>query len=66
MVQDAVRRMQDEEVRLAAWQTAVRKGADQLDRGEGIDYTPQALDDITETAIRGISSGRPVDPDVLP
>lgn len=66
VVKDAVRRMQAEDIRLAAWLAAIRKGADQLDRGEGIDYTPLVLDDITETAIRGISNGRPIDPDVFP
>lgn len=66
VVRDAVRRMQAEEIRLAAWNAAIQKGAGQLDRNQGIDYTPSALSEITEDALRAVSSDWPVDPDVLP
>ena len=66
VIRDAIRRMQAEEIRLAAWHAAIQKGDDQLNRGEGMDYTPEALDNITQSAVNAMHSGRPMDPDVLP
>ena len=66
VIRDAIRRMQAEESRGAAWQAAIKQGADQLDRGEGVVYTPETLNDITKSAIGAMHSGRPMDPDVLP
>lgn len=66
VIRDAIRRMQAEESRLAAWHAAIRKGDDQLNRGEGMDYTPEGLDNITQNAVDAMHSGRPMDPDVLP
>ena len=51
VIGDAIRLMQAEEVRIAAWQAAVRLGSDQLDRGEGLAYSPETLNDITRNAI---------------
>lgn len=66
VIRDAIRRMQAEESRIQAWHAAVKQGADQLDRGEGIAYIPTVLNDITESAISAMNSGQPMDPDVLP
>lgn len=66
VVRDAIRRMQAEESRIAAWQAAIQQGDDQLDRGEGIAYSAETLKDITQSAIAGMHSGKPMDPDVLP
>ncbi len=66
VIRDALRRMEAEEIRIAAWYAAIKKGNDQLDGGEGVDYTPDALTDITENAISSMHSNRPMDPDVLP
>jgi len=66
VIRDAIRRMQAEEDRMQAWRAAIKKGDDELDRGEGIAYTAKALDDITEAAIDGMHSGKPMNPDVLP
>ena len=46
--------MQVEEERMQAWRAAVRVGEEELDRGEGVPYTPAALDEITDRAIRGM------------
>ena len=51
VIGDAIRLMQAEEVRITAWQAAVRLGSDQLDRGEGLAYSPETLNDITRNAI---------------
>lgn len=66
VIRDAIRRMQAEEQRLASWQAAIKVGDDQLDRGEGIAYTPETLNDITQSAIGAMNSGQPMDADVLP
>lgn len=66
VIRDAIRRMQAEESRVAAWQAAIAQGDAQLDRGEGLAYTPQVLTDITDSAIGAMHSGKPMDNDVLP
>ena len=66
VIRDAIRRMQAEESRSAAWQAAIRKGDEQLDRGEGVAYTREALDVMTQSAVDAMQSGQPTDPDVLP
>ncbi len=52
VIRDAIRRMQAEELRVQAWQAAIKAGDDELDRGEGVAYTRAALDEITEAAVR--------------
>lgn len=66
VIRDAIRRMQAEEGRVAAWQAAIRKGDEQLDRGEGVAYSRETLESMTKSAIDAMHSGRPSDPDVLP
>jgi antitoxin ParD1/3/4 len=66
VIRDAIRRMQAEESRVSAWLAAIRLGDEQLDRGEGIAYNAEALQDITQSAQRAMHSGQPMDPDVLP
>ena len=66
VIRDAIRRMQAEENRNSAWQSAIRLGDDQLNRGEGITYTVDTLNDITHSAIGAMHNGQPMDPDVLP
>lgn len=66
VIRDAIRRMQAEEARIAAWQAAIQKGDDQLAKGEGIAYTPDTLHDITQSAIGTLHGSQPMDPDVLP
>ena len=66
VIRDAIRRMQAEESRVAAWRAAIKVGDDQLNRGEGITYTPETLNDITQSAISTLHSGTPIGADVLP
>jgi antitoxin ParD1/3/4 len=66
VIRDAIRRMQAEESRIAAWQAAIKLGDEQLDRGEGVAYTTETLKDITQSAIGAMRSGQPMDPDVIP
>lgn len=66
VIRDAIRRMQADEERAAAFRRAVAEGEAQLDRGQGRDYTPKVLDELADTARRNLRSGKPMDPDVLP
>ena len=66
VIRDAIRRMQAEESRVATWQAAIRKGEEQLDRGECVDYTRETLEAMTKGAIDAMHSGRPTALDVLP
>lgn len=66
VIRDAIRRMQAEESRITAWQTAIKEGDNQLERGEGVTYTQEALNDITQSAISAMHSSQPMNPDVLP
>lgn len=66
VVQDAIRRMQAEDVRLAAWRAAIKVGDDQLDRGEGIDYSPDLLNEMTQRAIDDMNSDHQMGADALP
>ena len=66
VIRDAIRRMQAEESRVAAWHAAIQQGNDQLDRGDRIAYTAETLKEITQSAIGAMHTGKPMDPDVLP
>ncbi|MDX8400319.1 MAG: type II toxin-antitoxin system ParD family antitoxin [Gallionellaceae bacterium] len=66
VIRDAIRRMQAEESRGAAWLAAIKEGDAQLDRGEGITYSAEALDDIAQSAISAMHSGHPIGSDILP
>lgn len=66
VIRDAIRRMQAEENRQAAWLSAIKEGDDQLNRGEGIAYGPEILNNITQSAISAMHGGQPMDSDVLP
>ena len=66
VIRDAIRRMQTEENRTAAWQTAIAKGNAQLDQGKSMPYTPELMEQMTQSAIATMHNGQPIDPDVLP
>ena len=66
VIRDAIRRMQAEDGRVAAWQAAIKLGDDQLDRGEGMAYSADVLKDITQSAMGAMHSDKPMDPDVVP
>jgi len=49
-----------------AFRAVVAKGDAELDRGEGVAYTPELMESITQTALKDMQSDKPVDPDVRP
>lgn len=66
VIRDAIRRMQANERQIAAFQAAVAKGDAQLDRGEGVEYTEESMNQLTQTALQDMHSDKPIDPDVIP
>jgi antitoxin ParD1/3/4 len=66
VIRDAIRRMQAEDDRITIFRAAVAKGDMQIDRGEGVAYTPELMASLTQTAINEMHSGKDIDTDVLP
>lgn len=66
VIRDAIRRMQNEETRIASWENAIKQGDNELNAGKTIEYNAQTLEDITQNALASIHSKKPIDPDVLP
>jgi antitoxin ParD1/3/4 len=66
VVRDAIRRMREEDEKLAALRAAVAVGDEQLERGEGMAYTPELLAKISEKAMVNARKGKKVSPDVTP
>jgi len=66
VVRDAIRRMRDEDDKLAALRAAVRVGDEQLALGQGRDYTLERLEQITEQARANTRQGKKVSRDVTP
>jgi len=66
VIRDAIRRMHEEDEKVAALQRALKVGDDQLDRGEGVPYTADLLNRVTAQAKDKARGGRKVNPDVAP
>ena len=67
VVRDAVRRMREEEERIARFQAAVRIGDEQIERGETVPYSQELMEQISQRAVQRARQGKKVDnPDVLP
>ncbi len=63
VVCDAIRRMREADEKLVTLRAAVQVGDDQLDRGEGLTYTPERLEIITEKAFANARDGKKVNSD---
>ncbi len=66
VVRDAIRRMRDEDEKLAVLRSAVAVGDEQLEHVEGATYTPELLKQITEKAFANGRNGKKVSADVKP
>jgi antitoxin ParD1/3/4 len=67
VVRDAVRRMREEEERIARFQAAVRIGDEQIERGDTVPYSKELMEHISQRAVQRAKQGKPIDnPDVLP
>ncbi len=67
VVRDAVRRMREEEERIARFQASVRIGDEQIERGETVPYSKELMEQIGQRAVQRAKQGKKIDnPDVLP
>jgi antitoxin ParD1/3/4 len=66
VVRDAIRRMWEEDEKLAKLRAAVQLGDEQLDHGEGVAYSSDRLEKITEKALSNARNGKKVSADVKP
>jgi antitoxin ParD1/3/4 len=66
VVRDAIRRMHEEDEKVAALQRALEEGDNQLDKGEGRPYTPDLLTRATAKARDNARRVKKVAPDVKP
>jgi len=67
VVRDAVRRMREEDGRIARFQAAVRLGDEQIERGETVPYSKELMEQIGQRAVQRAKQGHKIDnPDVLP
>jgi antitoxin ParD1/3/4 len=66
VIRDAIRRMREDEDKIAALRKALQVGDDQLDKGEGAQYSPELLTRLTEKAKDNARRRKKKDPDVVP
>jgi len=57
VVRDAVRRMREEEERIARFQAAVRLGDEQIARGDTLPYSKELFEQIEQRAIQRAMNG---------
>ncbi len=65
VIRDAVRRMQAEDARVKALHSAIAVGQSELDRGEGIAYTPELMSQIYDEAMATSGSDALTQPQAL-
>ena len=65
VIRDAIRRMKEEDGRLAMLKEAVRVGDEQLDQGKGIVYSQERLDAISDKALANLRNGKQVNAHVI-
>ena len=56
-IRDAVRRMREEEERIARFQAAVRIGDEQIERGETVPYSKELMEEIGQRAVQRATQG---------
>jgi antitoxin ParD1/3/4 len=66
VIRDAIRRMREEDERVEALRAAVRRGDEQIERGEGTTYTPELLDKTMKQASVNARAGKKINLDVTP
>jgi antitoxin ParD1/3/4 len=66
VIRDAIRRMREEDEKIAAVRAALREGDEQLDAGKGIRYSRDVLTQATGRARANAKRGKKVKSDVRP
>lgn len=66
VVREAMRLLEEQERQLDEFRAKLRIGLDQLDRGEGVPYTPELMARIGRDVADRFRRGEQPDPDVCP
>ena len=66
VVREAMRLLDEQERRLDEFRAKLQVGLDQLDRGEGVPYTPELMARIRRDVADRYRRGEQPDPDVCP
>lgn len=66
VVREAMRLLDDQERQLASLREKLQIGLDQLDRGEGVEWTPELMEQLSQEADEMHRRGERPDPDVRP
>jgi len=66
VIRDAIRRMREEDERIASMRAALERGDAQLDNGQGTAYTPELMQRVAAKAKGNARRGKKVSPDVTP
>ncbi|MEA2514606.1 MAG: antitoxin ParD1/3/4 [Thermomicrobiales bacterium] len=66
VVREAIRLLDEREFQLDVLRAKIRVGLDQLDRGEGIEMTDEAWDDLDREVDDRLRRGVAPNPDVIP
>jgi antitoxin ParD1/3/4 len=66
VVREALRLLDEQERQLAALRAKLQSGLDQLDRGEGVPFTPELMAEIRREADERFRRGEQPNPDVCP
>jgi antitoxin ParD1/3/4 len=66
VIREAMRLLDQQEHQLEAFRAKFQSGLDQLDRGEGIPFTPQLVEEMRREAEERFRRGERPNPDVVP
>ncbi|HZR01584.1 MAG TPA: type II toxin-antitoxin system ParD family antitoxin [Burkholderiales bacterium] len=66
VIRDAIRRMRDEDEKIAAVRAAVQRGDEQLDKGQAVPYTQDLIQRAAAKARTNAQRGKKVNRDVTP
>jgi antitoxin ParD1/3/4 len=66
VVREAMRLLEEHERQLDALRAKLQVGLDELDRGEGVEWTPELMEEIRQEADEKFRRGELPDPDVCP
>ena len=66
VMREAMRLLEAQERQLKALRAKLRSGLDQLDRGEGVPFSPELLRQMRRDAAERFARGEQPNPDVVP
>jgi antitoxin ParD1/3/4 len=66
VVREAIRLLDERDLQLDALRAKIGVGLDELDRGEGVEWTPELMERLSREADELYRRGEQPDPDVCP